>query len=56
MRGAATHIAHTGKNMAKKTIYFDKLCGFSVTAVTANGKGTDCKFLAGDDAPAGGEI
>lgn len=56
MRGAARHIAHTGKNMAKKTIYFDKLCGFSVTAVTENGKVTDCKFSADDDAPAVGNI
>ena len=56
MRGTATHIAHTGKNMAKKTIYFDKLCGFSVTAVTENGKVTDCKFSADDDAPAVGNI
>lgn len=42
--------------MAKKVIYFDKLCGFSVTAVTENGKLTDCRFTAEDGAPAIGNI
>ena len=42
--------------MAKKTIYFDKLCGFSVTAVTEGGKLTDCRFTAEDGTPAVGNI
>lgn len=42
--------------MAKKVIYFDKLCGFSVTAVTENGKLTDCRFTTEDGAPAVGNI
>lgn len=42
--------------MAKKIIYFDKLCDFSVTAVTENGKLTDCRFASEDGAPAVGDI
>ena len=44
------------RDMAKKTIYFDTACGFSVTAVTENGKLTDCRFAADDGAPAVGNI
>ena len=42
--------------MARKIIYFDKLFGFSVTAITENGKLTDCRFTADDGAPAIGDI
>ena len=42
--------------MAKKVIYFDKLFGFSVTAITEDGKLTDCKFTAEDGEPAAGNI
>lgn len=42
--------------MAKKTIYFEKLCGFSVTAVTEDGKITDCKFQQERDEVAVGNI
>ena len=42
--------------MAKKVIYFDKFCDFSVTAVTENGKLTDCRFNAEDGSPAVGDI
>lgn len=42
--------------MAKKIIYFDKLCGFSVTAVTEDGKLTECRFNAEDGSPAVGNI
>lgn len=42
--------------MAKKVIYFDKLCGFSVTAVTENKRLIDCRFVVEDDGPAVGDI
>ena len=42
--------------MAKKTIYFEKLCGFSLTAVTEDGKITDCKFQQERDEVAVGNI
>lgn len=42
--------------MAKKVIYFDKLFGFSVTAVTESGKLTDCRFTEDSGTPAIGDI
>ncbi len=42
--------------MARKIIYFDKLFGFSFTAITEDGRLTDCRFTADDGAPAIGNI
>lgn len=42
--------------MANKTIYFEKLFGYSVTAITENGVLTDCRFAEEKGAPAIGNI